>query len=109
MALEHAHPLEVIDLHAHDGATVSTSLLRTAHLQLLRLVLPAGHGLPQHHVRGDVTIQCLAGAAAVTTPAGASRLVAGSLLMLPAGEPHEVRGLAPEGCVLLVTLLEPGA
>lgn len=109
MALEHARPGQVIDLHAHDGVGISTSLIRTAHLQLLRLVLPAGHALPQHHVRGDITIQCLTGEAVVATPATSSRLAAGSLLMLPAGEPHEVRALAPHGCVLLVTVLEPGA
>ncbi|MDR0225934.1 MAG: cupin domain-containing protein [Burkholderiaceae bacterium] len=106
MALEHASPRQAIDLHAHDGLAISTSLLRTDHLQLLRLVLPAGHTLPQHHVRGDLTLHCLAGEADVATAAGHCSLAPGMLVMLPAGEPHALRALSD--CVVLVTLTEPG-
>ena len=108
MALEHAQPLETINLHAHGGPhapPVSTSLLRTPHLQLLRLVLPAGHALPRHHVPGEITIQCIEGEADIATPARTFGLAAGTLVMLPAGEPHEVRSRT--GCVLLVTVLNP--
>ena len=106
MALLHAQPLDIIDLHKTEDpprATVSRSLLRSPHLQLLRIVLAAGDSLPEHHVSGDVTVQCLYGKADVVTPSRNSRLVAGSLVMLPAGAPHVVR--AHERTVLPVTLV----
>ena len=49
MALPHAHPDDVVDLLPAFGAApapVSVSLLRTANLQLLRLVLPAEAAQP---------------------------------------------------------------
>ena len=108
MALTHAQPLDVIDLHAIDdssGVTVSRSLLRRPHLQLLRVVLAAGDTLPEHHVGGDVTIQCLYGDADVVMPSRTCRLVAGALVMLPAEAPHRVH--AREHTALLVTIVHP--
>jgi quercetin dioxygenase-like cupin family protein len=108
MSLKHAQPLDVIDLHERDaarGAGVSTSLLKVAHLQLMRLVLPAGHALPEHHVPGEITIQCLSGEVDVITPARTCRLAPDTLVMLPAAEPHRVQAHADS--VLLVTVLRP--
>ena len=108
MALKHAQPLEVIDLNATDetrGTAVSSSLLKTRHLQLLRVVLGAGHALPEHHMPGEVTIHCLAGEADVATPSRTCRLAAGSLVMLPAAAPHRVQ--AHRDSVLLVTIMHP--
>jgi len=110
MALLHAHPDDVVDLLAVPSpapAPVSVSLLRTANLQLLRLVLPAGHHMPQHRVPGELTIQCLQGRAVVGTPQGPRALSPGQLMALAGNEPHDVR--ASEASVLLVTLLHPTA
>ncbi|MBN9424917.1 MAG: cupin domain-containing protein [Burkholderiales bacterium] len=106
MALKHAQPLDVIDLHATDeerGTSSSSSLLKTEHLQLMQLVLPAGHGLPEHRLPGEIMIQCLAGEASVTTPNASCRLVAGQLTTLPGNELHSVH--AHCDATLLVTLL----
>lgn len=106
MALKHAQPLEVIDLHAEaNGTAVSSSLLKTARLQLMRVLLAAGQSLPEHHVPGEITVQCLSGAADVVTPSRKCRLVPGSLVMLPAAEPHRVQ--AHRDTMLLVTVLQP--
>lgn len=108
MALKHAQPLEVIDLHATDetgGTAVSTSLLKTPHLQLLRVILASGQALPEHHVSGEITVQCLSGEADVATPSRTCRLLPGSLVVLPAEEPHRVQ--ANRDTVLLVTVLHP--
>ncbi|MGD9943564.1 MAG: cupin domain-containing protein [Burkholderiaceae bacterium] len=106
MALKHARPLDVIDLHASDaerGTSASSSLLKTEHLQLMQLVLTEGHGLPEHSFPGEVTIQCLLGEASVTTPTGSCRLAPGQLTALPRNEPHAVQ--AHSRATLLVTLL----
>ncbi|MDM0001118.1 cupin domain-containing protein [Variovorax sp. J22P240] len=106
MALKHARLLEVIDLHASDeerGTSVSSSLLKTDHLQLMQVVLPAGAGLPEHQVAGEITIQCLVGEAKVVTPRRTCQLAVGQLVALPGGEPHAVQAI--RDATLLVTVL----
>ncbi len=106
MALPHAQPLDVIDVRPLDAGlpgAVSTSLLKTQALQLLRLVLRAGHGLPPHSVPGALTIHCLEGEATVTTPTRTCDLRAGQLVMLLGDEPHGVTAITDAS--LLVTVL----
>ena len=106
MALPHAQPLDVIDvrpLAADLRAEVTTSLLKTPALQLMRLVLRTGQGMPEHSVPGAITIHCLEGAATITTPSRTCELLAGQLVMLTGGEPHAV--MATTDASLLVTVL----
>ncbi|WP_399677271.1 cupin domain-containing protein [Xenophilus sp.] len=106
MALQHARFLEAIDLAAPEpigSSSTSSSLLKTGQMQVMRLVLPAGHALPEHHVPGEITIQCLSGEADVTTPHASCRLAPGQLVALPAAEPHAVH--ANEASTLLVTVV----
>ena len=106
MALPHAQPLDVIDVRPLDDGlpgAVTTSLLKTPALQLMRLVLRAGHGLPEHSVPGAITIHCLEGEAAVTTPSRTCDLRAGQLVMLTGSEPHAVKAITDAS--LLVTVL----
>lgn len=106
MALEHAQPLEVINIHPLGAAlrqTPSHSLLKTDKLQLMRVVLPAGEGMPPHHVEGEVSILCIEGLVIVRAPGRTCNLAPGQLVVLPPGEPHSV--LAEDDSSLLVTLL----
>ena len=106
MALAHAQPLDVIDIRPLGAGlrdAVTTSLLKMHDLQLMRLVLPAGHGLPEHHVSGAVTVQCLEGETVVTTPARTCTLRAGQLVVLTAQEPHALKAVTDS--TLLVTIL----
>lgn len=110
MALTHAQPDEVIDLlpaPEQMAAHGSVSLLRTPHLQLLRLVMPEGHQMPGHRVSGAMTIQCLQGMVRVGTETGLRTLHGGQVLALSPAEPHDV--LAMVASVLLVTLVHPAA
>ena len=106
MALKHALPLEVMDIRPLGqslAAAVSSSLLKTPTLQLMRVVLQAGKQLPEHHVAGEISVQCLEGDAVVATPQRSINLAAGHVVVLPAGEPHAV--LAVTDTSLLVTVL----
>ena len=106
MALQHAEPLQPIALATAIDPTasgVSHSLLRTGHLQLIKLVLPRGHTMPRHQVPGEITIQCLQGEVEIKTPSRGCLLRAGELVMLPGGEPHELQARADTQ--LLLTLL----
>ncbi|MFY8104853.1 MAG: cupin domain-containing protein, partial [Ramlibacter sp.] len=94
MALPHAQPLDVLNVAPLGAAlrqTVSTSLLKTARLQLLHLVLPAHHDHPTHHVNDECTLHCLEGIVEVVMPGGIRRLHAGQLVVLPARQPHGLR------------------
>ena len=107
MALKHAQPLDVIDvapLGDNLHTSVTSSLLKTGALQLMRVVLRAGHGLPEHHVPGEMTLQCLEGDAVVTTPHRACTLTAGQLVTLPGGEPHAVTALTDTSLLVMVLL-----
>jgi len=107
MALPHARPLDIIDLEPPDpgpAAAVTTSLLKADGLQLMRLVLFAGQGVPEHRVQGAITLQCLKGEAQVTTPSRTCRLRSGQLVMLPGGEPHGVQAITDASVLVTIVL-----
>lgn len=106
MALPHAQPLDVISValtgdKLHE--TVSTSLLKTDHLQLLHLVLPARSQQPEHQVDGECTVHCLEGDVELMMPGGVRRLGPGELVVLPAQQAHALS--ARVDSAVLVTLL----
>ena len=106
MALPHAVLMDVIrvaPLGPGRADAVSTSLIKTARVQLLHLVLPARKDMPEHHVDDECTIHCLEGDVEVETPGGTRRLGPGELVVLPAQQRHSVRARADSA--LLVTLL----
>ena len=106
MAVPPALPGEVFDLCPHGEAAaqaVTTSLVKTAGLQVIRLVLAAGLDKPAHRVAGDITVQCLAGRVAVAALGATRELAAGQMLYLAGGEEHALSGV--EDSTLLVTIL----
>jgi len=107
MSIQHAKPGEVIQLPlgAALGSSKTTTLAKTADLELIRLVLPAGKEIPTHKAPGEITVQCLEGRVAFTAESTTHELIAGQLLYLAAGEPHAVKGI--EDSSLLVTILLP--
>jgi quercetin dioxygenase-like cupin family protein len=110
MALPHAQLRDVINVGPlGDGLTkaVSTSLIKTARIQLLHMVLPAHHDQPPHHVDDECTIHCVEGDVEVVMPGGTQRLRAGDLVVLPGGETHSLRARS-DSAVLVTLLLKDG-
>ena len=110
MALPHAQPLDIIDVRPFAAglqAAVTTSLLKTPSLQLMRLVLKAGHTMPEHSVAGAITIHCLEGAAAVAVPSRSCDLHAGQLVMLAGSERHAVTAITDTSLLVTVLLHTP--
>jgi quercetin dioxygenase-like cupin family protein len=105
MSIQHAKPAEVISLRlgASLAGAKTTTLAKTADLELIRLVLPAGKEIPTHKTAGEITVQCLEGRVTFSTDHKSQELIAGQLLYLLAGEPHAVKAL--EDSSLLVTIL----
>ncbi|WP_227753444.1 cupin domain-containing protein [Pseudomonas saudiphocaensis] len=63
MALQHAQSGEIISpLSAKPQAELrSQALVSTPSLEIMRLVLKAGHVVPSHAVAAPITIHCLQG------------------------------------------------
>ena len=112
MALEHARPLEPIDvrpLGATLAATQTHSLIKSRDLQLMRLVLRACESLPPHHVGGEVTLQCLEGHVQISIPGRRIELKTGEVVLLPAGEEHDVQAQADSSVLVTISLAKSAA
>ena len=108
MALEHAQPGQPIDIGPLGAAlreSATHSILKTRSLALMRVVLRAGESLPDHSVRGELTLLCIEGAVRVIASASAFELRANQLVLLPAQLQHAV--LALEDSSLLLTIQLP--
>jgi quercetin dioxygenase-like cupin family protein len=106
MAIPHAKPGEALDIRPLGAAlarSITTTLVKTATLEVVRLVLPAGKEIPTHRVSGEITVQCLEGRVAFTVGDATQELAAGHLLYLSGGEPHALRSI--EDASVLVTIL----
>lgn len=106
MALERARSGQVIGLDNSQagGAEFSaTALVKTEQIELIRLVLPAGKELAEHHVKGEITFQCLHGEIAFISHGHTVVLTSGTMLYLEGGAPHAVRAI--KDSVALVTIV----
>jgi quercetin dioxygenase-like cupin family protein len=106
MAIPHAEPGEPINVRPLGAALVNSrteTVVKTASLEVIRLVVPAEKTIPAHRVAGEVTVQCLEGRVAFTAGTTTRQLEAGQLLLLRGGEPHSICGI--EDASLLVTIL----
>ena len=105
MAIPHAKSGEVIDLRPLGEAlahAVTSTLVKTDTLEVIRLVIPAGKDIPRHQVAGEITVQCLEGRVAFTAGGATRELAAGQMLYLAGNEPHSLRGI--EDAFVLVTI-----
>jgi quercetin dioxygenase-like cupin family protein len=107
MSITHAQSGEVIVLPLGPGLATSrtTTLLKTDHLELIRLVLNEGRSIPIHRAPGEITVQCLEGRVAFTVGSSTQELLPGTIIYLSAGEPHAVTAIEPSA--LLLTLTTP--
>ena len=106
MAIQHASLGQLIDIKAlaeYSPDAPSTSLIKADQLQLLHLLLPAGHSLSEHKLAGELCIQCLAGRVRLDMHGTHLPLSAGQLTVLRASEAHAV--VAELDSSLLLTLV----
>ena len=106
MALPHARSGQIVDILAGDGtlpAPGSFALFKSAQLEVMRVVLPAGKAFPPHRVAGEITVQCLEGRIDVSVDGASQELRPGQLMHLDGGVLHGLVGL--EDSSALVTLV----
>ncbi len=108
MAIAHADPAEVIDIHPWGTKLTpsrTTVLIKTKTLEVIRMVVPAGERHSKHHVPGEITVQCLEGHIIFGVDGIPHDLKAGQMLYLSGGQPHSLQGVE-DSAVLLTILLE---
>lgn len=106
MALQHAVSGERIALQRGDDDIAhftSIALVKTEHMELIRLVLPKEKPMPEHRVEGEMTLLCLEGEIAFDAHGRTTILRPGEMVYLAGGEPHAVR--ANKDAVALLTIL----
>lgn len=106
MAIHHAQPGEVIDVRPLATSLASSktqTIIKTSHVEVIRMVLPAGKIISEHKARGEIIVQCLEGDITFTTMGRSKQLRAGDMLYLAAGEPHTLE--AAEDASFLLTIV----
>jgi quercetin dioxygenase-like cupin family protein len=112
MAIPHALPGDVIDLHPLGPGLAtgrSHALFKSRQLELIRLVLRAGQELPPHAVAGEITLQCIEGRVAFSCPTGLRELAPGQLVHAGRQELHGLRAIEDASLLLTIVLDQPAA
>jgi len=78
-----------------------TQLLRESGLRAFLLHLHALEEMPEHKVKGAITVQCLQGSVLFSTENESVELTTGSIVIVPGGVPHKL--VARRGSLMLVT------
>ena len=103
MSLVHAASGDVVSLRPLDDAlatAISTAIVRTPHLELIRTVLHAGRRVPEHKVEGELTLQCIEGELRVNAHGREITLVPGQMLFLGGGVPHALEAVKDSSALL---------
>lgn len=103
MSLVHASSGDVISVRPLADAlpnAVSTAIVRTPHLELIRTVLHAGRRVPEHTIGGELTLQCIEGELIVRAHGRDITLTPGQMLFLDGGVPHEVAAVKDSSALL---------
>jgi quercetin dioxygenase-like cupin family protein len=106
MSQHHAVSGEVIDIRPLGDKLVDTAsiaLVRTADFEVMRLMLPKGKSIPEHHVPGEITLQCIDGTVEVQVHDKTRALQAGELLYLQGNTPYALFAL--ENSSVLMTMV----
>jgi nucleotide-binding universal stress UspA family protein len=87
------------------GSARTRTISRSSTVELVRLIVRSGQEVPEHKCPGELIVHCLEGRVVLTTLGKTETLEAGKLLILPAGEPHALKGI--EDASLLLTIIRP--
>jgi quercetin dioxygenase-like cupin family protein len=111
MAIPHATPGQGVDVRPLGDRvkdSITTTLVKTDDLEVIRLVVPSGKEIPEHKARGAITVHCLEGAVEFRSHGQSRQLPAGHLLYLEAGEAHAVKGVEDSSLLLTLSLGKKG-
>ena len=108
MALHHAASGELIDIRPLNDnfkdATTKT-LYKSNSLEIFRMILLAGKGMPAHQVAGEVTVQCIDGSVECDVAGTVQLMRPGDLICLAGGATHALKAIQ-DSSVLVTILLQ---
>ncbi|MCU0928777.1 MAG: cupin domain-containing protein [Burkholderiaceae bacterium] len=110
MAQTHARSgqvVSVLPLGDRLGEVRTTAIIKADQLELVRIVLPAGKGLPLHSAPGEVTVQCIEGRIEFETSDGRQVLEAGDLIHLRRNEPHALNAIVDSSALVTLCIAKP--
>lgn len=105
MAIPHAQPGDVIDVRPLAdtlAASKTTTLIKSPHVEVIRMVLSAGKVISEHKAPGEIIVQCLEGNITFTTMGEPKKLRNGDMLYLSAGEPHALEAVEDSSFLLTI-------
>ncbi len=110
MALHHAVPGEIVDVRPlgkklHDS--VSSTVIKTKHIQVFRFILHRNKVFAEHSVPGETTIQCIEGVVEFKSPGRTQLLRAGELVHLAKGDLHELKGVEDASVLVTIAACQP--
>ncbi|MDT8989821.1 cupin domain-containing protein [Curvibacter sp. APW13] len=107
MALEHL-PSGVKTRLAPLGAGLplarTEALLKSSQLEVVRVVLQQGKTMREHKAPGEITVLCLEGRLALSTPQVRHEMESGDFLHLEAGVPHALEGLTDTSALVTMVI-----
>ena len=107
MAITHAAPGQIVDVQALGdqlGEARTVALFKTADLEVIRLVMPAGKNMPSHAVKGEITIHCLEGEIDLTADGKTRCMKAGQLVWLEGNVAHALTAQQDSSLLLTIVL-----
>lgn len=110
MAIPHAKSGEVFNIRPFGDAlnsAVTTTLVKTDRLEIIRYVIPAGKEWHGHQVPGEITVQCLEGHISFSADDATRDLAAGQMLYLAGNVPHSLRGVNDASVLVTILLHQP--
>lgn len=108
MALHHALSSEIVSLKPLGGripGTPTHAIIKAAQLEVIRVVLPAGEGLPLHDTPGEITVQCLEGEVEFSVGERVHLLHAGDWIHLQPRAPHALKARVDASLLLTICLI----
>lgn len=108
MALPHALSSEAVSLAPlgqRIAQTPTHAIIKAGQLEVIRVVLPAGEGLPLHETPGEVTVQCLEGEVQFTVGNRPQLLRAGDWIHLKPRAPHALHAVHDASLLLTICLI----
>lgn len=107
MAISHAVSGQVVDLLPATGPLTESrtvAIFKSRAMEVMRLVLPEGKTMAPHSVKGDITVQCLAGEINFFASGEVRRMAAGQLLWLEGGVEHSLTAVVDAQVLLTIAL-----
>ena len=101
-------PGETVDvrrLGAAIGTRQKALLVKTANVEIIHVVVPAGKTIPTHEAQGEIILHCLEGRVFLFALEKTHELKAGQLFYFCINEPFSIQGI--EQASLLVTIITP--